>query len=257
MVEMRPIKENEAERFLTILCDVFSLDRARASSVFYSEPFFDLNRKWAVFENGWMVSILTTTPMEFGMGKSIGIAGVATLPAYRGRGLSQQLLELVLGEAEAAGEAMAMLFAHETTLYSRVGFEVMDKVVRGPLVTRDKKGVDALEFHDVSARYEAWQKEDPRRLIRDSRRWKHWQWVYRSCEPVGASDYLCYEPLLCREAVLHEPMDAWPLTDGTEWLGLRSMTRELGVPLASEREELIFMGRGFGECPQMFMTDQF
>lgn len=259
MVECRPIHEHESEAFLGLLCDVFHLDRERAASIFYSEPFFDLTRKWALFEEGEMRSILTLTPLQFGFGPAFGIAGVATAEGARRRGLAQRLLEDVLARADEEGLGSAMLFAHETEVYRRVGFEVIDMVVRGPVWTSGwgEKG-HSLGTEEVIRRYTEWQKGDERRLVRDQKRWRHWQWVYRSCEPMGPGEYFCYEPLLCREAVLYRAHGSWPVAEGTEWLGLRTLTRELGIPLVSEKEELIVMGRGFGGVvPQMFMTDQF
>ena len=258
MVECRTIREDESDRFLNLLCTVFHLDKDRASSIFYSEPFFDLDRKWGLFVDGRMVSILTTTPMEFGFGKTIGIAGVATEEGDRGKGYAQQLLEVALARSDESGDIGAMLFAHDTVVYERVGFKVLDHVVRGPVYTSGKaEVVDALGFEEVVKRYQKWQGQDDRRLVRDARRWRHWQWVYRSCEPMADGEYLCYEPLLCREAVLYRRHGAWPVSEGTEWLGLRSLSRELGVPLIEEKEELILMGRGLDVVPQMFMTDQF
>lgn len=259
MRECRPIVAEEAEEFLTLLCNVFDLDKKRASSVFYAEPFFDLRRKWALFVDGEMASILTTTPMEFGLGRAIGIAGVATDERYRGQGMAQELLEVALARSAEEGEDKALLFAHQETVYERVGFETLDVVLRGDLrCGSTKKLIDALSHHEVMVRYREWQERDSRWLIRDEPRWRHWQWVYRSCEPVGTQGYMSYEPLLCREAVLYQEMDEWPLTPGTEWLGLRSLTEALGVPFVGPaKEELLYMGRGFDDVPWMFMTDQF
>ena len=79
MTEIRPIRLDETDAFLRILCTVFELDFFRAQGLFREEPLFDIDRKWALFERGEMVSILTTTPLIFGWGKANGIAGVAAL----------------------------------------------------------------------------------------------------------------------------------------------------------------------------------
>ncbi|MER3466893.1 MAG: hypothetical protein C4340_07395, partial [Armatimonadota bacterium] len=62
---VRTIREHETPAFLALLCDVFDLNPARAENVFRSEPFFDLDRKWALFEGERMVSCLTTVPLLF------------------------------------------------------------------------------------------------------------------------------------------------------------------------------------------------
>lgn len=256
MTEIRPIQKHEAEDFLALLCRVFRLDQSRAQSVFFSEPFFDLNRKWALFKEGRMVSIVTTTPLIFGWGRAIGIAGVATEEADRRQGLSNQLLSAVLSRAEQDGEGPALLFAHQATLYEQLGFELLDHVIRAPITCDNSDEAEPLGGDQVESLYNAWAQGDPRRLIRDAQRWKYWNWMFRVCEPVG-SGYICQEPGMIREVVGAGQLGAWPCTSGAEWVGLRSMAKQLDAPIGTETEELLLMGRGFGHIPQMFMTDQF
>lgn len=256
-VECRPVRADETDQFLTLLCHVFSLDKERARTVFYSEPFYDLERKWALFVEGEMASILTTTPLRFGWGNAIGIAGVATHPERQTSGHAQRLIEHVLDVAVSRNEAPAVLFAHRSTLYERCGFVELDRVVRGDIrSTGDVVTQPSLDLRDVQTIYNRWSAESDNRLVRDARRWSYWQWVYRTCEPSGRG-YVCHEPKLCREAVFPEHETAWPVQPGTEWIGLRSVTRAVGVPLATERDELILMGRGLTRIPELFMTDQF
>lgn len=257
-LECRTIRNEEANGFLHLLCEVFELDFDRASTVFYSEPFYDLDRKYALFRGGEMVSILTTTPLEFGIGNCVGIAGVGTRQNERGRGYAERLLDFALADSAEKGQDKALLFAHQETVYRRLGFETIDLVVRGRLNCVDKpQSVHSLDFEEVKSKYAKWEDGDSRWLKRDERRWKHWQWVYRSCEPAGDNGYFCYEPMLCREAVVYEKLEQWPLVDGAEWLGLRSVTDSLGVPLLSSSDHLLYMARGFDQIPSMFMTDQF
>lgn len=252
----RPISDAETEEFLSLLCGVFNLDFNRAKSVFYSEPFFDLTRKWALFRDGEMVSILTTTPLTFGSLTSIGIAGVATRPQDRCQGLAQQLLEAVLEDAAARGEHGALLFAHEETVYRRVGFVHIDDVIRGEVSATGDEGGEPLEFEAVQDLYNAWSRAKPGRLERDDRRWRYWNWMLRSCESTGAG-YICHEPGIVREAVGLENLESWPVPSGTEWVGLASLTKAIGVPIRSASRELLLMATGFTEPPAMFMTDQF
>ncbi|MFQ3677072.1 MAG: GNAT family N-acetyltransferase, partial [Fimbriimonadaceae bacterium] len=134
MTEIRPIRGDEAETFLRLLCDVFELDFNRAHGVFFNEPMFDLQSKWALFDRGRMVSILTTVPLSFGWGDAIGIAGVATAPPERGKGRAGALVRFVVQNAFDLGCRSAYLFARQTAVYERVGFEVIDRVVRAPLI---------------------------------------------------------------------------------------------------------------------------
>lgn len=254
-VTIRPIVAEEASAFLRLLCGVFELDFGRAEPVFFNEPMFDLGRKWALFVDGEMTSILTTTPMTFGWGQAVGIAGVATQPSQRGRGYARRLLEHVLERAEADGEGGALLFAQDLTVYRHVGFEPMDEVVRG-LISDTDPGAAAspLDMVAMQTMYDDWAAEDPSRLRRDAVRWKFWQWGLRSPERFG-SGYLCLEGGLVRECI--PGPGPWPVPAGTQWLGLGGLTAELGVPLVKANVELTLMARQVPLAPRMFMTDQF
>ncbi|MBI3721533.1 MAG: GNAT family N-acetyltransferase, partial [Fimbriimonas ginsengisoli] len=167
MSEIRPICEAEAEPFLALLCGVFDLDVSRARGVFFNEPFFDLKRKWALFEEGRMVSILTTVPLSFGWGAAIGIAGVATAKEHQRKGKATQLLEAVLAQAERSQEAAAFLFARETGFYERCGFRALDIVVRARIRSHpEPRPPDPMEIDEVVRRYDFWSGENPDRLRR-------------------------------------------------------------------------------------------
>ncbi len=257
MIEVRRIVSAESRLFLKLICDVFDLDISRADSVFYSEPFYDINRKWGVFEDGRMVSGLTTVPLEFGFGHGFGIAGVATHPSARGRGLAQRLVETVCADGVDRGEGFAYLFAQNPTMYERAGFRVLDEVIRGPFeAVTTAEDSDLLSFDEVEKLYGAWASAHPARLVRDERRWKFWKWNLRMCCSVPGG-YVCQEGDLVREAVFDHHLVEWPIFERAEWLGLRSLTESLGVPLRSSETELMLMACGTDVVPQMFMTDQF
>ncbi|MBS1723985.1 MAG: GNAT family N-acetyltransferase [Armatimonadetes bacterium] len=257
MTVIRRIQDAESEPFLDLLCTVFQLDMNRARPVFYDPVLFDLTRKWALFHDGQMCSILTTTGLTFGWGRCIGIAGVATVPSHRGKGFGQRLLETVLEHAEREGEGPAMLFAHEQTLYRRLGFRLVDEVVRGPVAAdRHVPPSQPLDNREIRSFYETWCAQSPDRLVRTADRWRYWGLACRMCESF-LGGYFCAEPGLIREAVCLEPADRWPVSPGTEWYGLRSVTKACQVPIKKPKVELLFMTRQVPGEPQMFMTDQF
>jgi predicted N-acetyltransferase YhbS len=255
---IRAIEREEITEFLTLMCQVFELDMRRAEDVFLREPLFDLSRKWAVFEENEMVSILTTVPVQFGWGRGFGIAGVATREDRRGKGLAGELVEHVCKVGEECGENAVYLFAKQRDLYERLGFKVVDTVIRGSLDRIEELSVPAmLDVAQVERRYDAWAEADPNRLRRDAQRWRYWRWNLRVCTEFG-DGYLCSEAGVTREVVtdvkVHSP---WVLPDA-EWFGLSSMTERLGVPLVERRFELFLMARNAPhEPPQMYMTDQF
>lgn len=257
MTEIRTIRENEGEAFLRLMCDTFGLDFNRAYDVFFTEPMFDLDRKWALFEGREMVSILTTTPLSFGWGNAFGIAGVATQKERQGEGLASKLLEKVLKDSGKRGEGSALLFARDTRVYDRNGFEPLDRVIRAQIKTKSEGDLpDCLEFEAVQSIYNAWSQEHPDRLRRDERRWGYWQWHYRICTPFEGG-YLCYEPNVLREHLFSDPVDRIALPPGTEWFGTTFMADQFEIPIENPEVELYLMGYNVPGIPQMFMTDQF
>ena len=257
MTEIRPIRPYEAEEFLRLLCVVFDLDFDRAHGIFFNEPLFDLRRKWAIFENSKIVSILTTVPLEFGWGNGIGIAGVATDPERQGEGLAGKLIQSVITESEKAGEGAVYLFAKNPSLYSRLGFEPIDEVYRASIAAEPVESLaPVLTFEEVEASYREWSMAHPNRLRRNAQRWKFWKWNLRICTPL-AGGYICQEGLTIREVVAPGLVDRWRLALGSEWFGTKSMAAQLQVPLLNPSFELHFMAYKSPSLPQIFMTDQF
>jgi predicted N-acetyltransferase YhbS len=257
MIEIRPIREAEADSFLKLLCNVFDLDYPRAHSIFFTEPLFDLNRKWALFDCGQIVSILTTVPLEFGWGKAIGIAGVATAIGRQREGLAAKLLAQVIQVSAGSDECAVMLFAKDTRLYERAGFRPIDRVLRGPIVATTEREIPmALEFEQVRSLYQEWSLADESRLRRGELRWKYWKWNLRVCTPVN-DGYLCFEGGIIREIVMNSPVKDWELPADSEWLGLESMAAALGIAVLAPATELHLMGLNVPSQPQFFMTDQF
>ncbi len=254
MIECRPIVKAEAPAYLRLLCRVFELDYIRAEQIFFHEPFFDLARKWALFEDGRIRSVLTTVPLNFGFGDAIGIAGVATGIEHRGRGLGQTLVEATV---EGSAERYALLFAREEGLYARCGFERLDDVIRAPFRSVPIE-LDAplLGYEEVRMMYDEWALQDPARLQRNEVRWTYWKWNLRMCAAT-ADGYVCQEGDTVRESIFKKLPESWPVFEAAEWFGLRSMAQQLGLPLEEPTSELILMGRGLPCMPQLFMTDQF
>lgn len=218
---------------------------------------FDIDRKWALFEGNEMVSILTTTPLIFGWGNAVGIAGVATKANRQREGHARKLLAKVLIESDKRNEGPALLFAADTRMYEAVGFEGIDRVVRGPIVSLPLEvTLEHLSTDLVKFQFENWSAENPERLRRDSRRWKYWQWQFRE-SLAYKNGYFCLENGQVRELVLPTVEKKLPVPVGTEWLGLSSMTDLFEIPLGGISVPMYLMGYNFPGIPQLFMTDQF
>lgn len=257
MTEIRSIRADEATSFLRLLCDVFNLDYTRARSIFFNEPFFNVDHKWALFEDDVPVSILTTVPLGFGWGQAVGIAGVATKRERQGCGLATKLLEVVLDHAHQDGVKAAFLFARDSRVYDRIGFELLDEAVYAPVQGQGQYVLPStLSYDEVRKIYDAWSLEHPDRLRRDEKRWDYWKWNLRVCTAHGPG-YLSLEGDLLREVVPGGGVPPWPLPAGVEWFGLRSMAALVGAPIREPRRELLLMGWRASSIPQFFMTDQF
>ena len=257
MMEIRPIRRDEAVPFLRLLCDVFKLEYERAHGVFFGEPMFDLQRKWGLFEGSDMVSILTTVPVEFGHGRGIGIAGVATREDRQGEGLAQRLIEAVVGESERVGENSAWLFAKNQKLYLRCGFREVDEVMHADLGGEvDHETQELLPFEVIRGIYDSWSLREPERLRRDERRWNYWKWNMRPSTQFS-DGYICHEGFQVRECVVEHRTENWRFPEHSKWVGLRSMSDRLHLPLIRARHEIYLMGRNADFTPQMFLTDQF
>lgn len=254
-MEFRTIRPDEADNFLRLMCSVFSLDFERARAVFHSEPFFDVKSKWAAVFRGEILACLTTVPLRFGIGGAIGIAGVGTREDARGRGLASDLLRTALAACHKECEGRALLFARDERIYARLGFEVLDDVVAAPMGDPEIK-VDCppASFEFVRSTYDRWAAEHPLRLRRDDRRWRYWSWSSKQPIKVGDGYYAMESPRI-RELL---PNYTGSITrDRQEFYGLRSMVESMGLSSPATTGDLVLMGKGFTEVPQMFMTDQF
>ncbi|HLO97239.1 MAG TPA: GNAT family N-acetyltransferase [Fimbriimonas sp.] len=257
MIEIRTISQQEIPDYLNLLCKVFNLEYERAHTILVNEPLFDLNRKWALFDSGKLVTTLTTTHLEFGYEDVVGIAGVATEPERQGEGLAGKLIQHVLEAASRNGEMGALLFATDGRLYANLGFEVVDTVVRGPILSSPLElEADPVEFLFVRGLYRDWAEESNARLRRDQKRWKYWNWFERSSFEVDEG-YFTTEGGMVREALWSKSPTKMPVIRGTEWVGLSKVTNDLQVPLGGLSSNMMLMGRGVDFVPEFFMTDQF
>lgn len=254
MREIRPIIEAESEDYLSLLCSAFDLDPVRARTAFFSEPYYDLSRKWAMVSDHRIVSILTVVPVEFGDGKGIGIAGVATAHSDQHSGHATELLNQVIDHYAQEGAGRALLFARAETLYLKTGFRQLDRVYQQPLAPGRPSKPKSLEQSEVQQKYAEWAKQDHRRLRRDAARWRYWAWTFKT--PLALDDgYFCYESTRIRE--LLPTYSSLPLSEHMDFYGTGELMRDLGVPLANPSSDLLLMGKGFDYVPRMFMTDQF
>src|SRR5205814_7177509 len=97
MTEIRAPRTDELDDLLALMCEAFRLPYSSARGPFYQDPFFDLQNKRVLVEEGVVASCLTLVPRTIWIGKAaVSVAGVAdlsTLQSHRGRGLATELLK--------------------------------------------------------------------------------------------------------------------------------------------------------------------
>ncbi len=120
MIELRPAGEADRESLASLFDLAFNL-RGNA------EDIQQLDRRLCAFDGERLVASARTIDYDqwFGGRRApcAGIAGVAVLPEYRGKGLASALLRTVLGEERAKGRAISALYPTATALYRSLGYE--------------------------------------------------------------------------------------------------------------------------------------
>jgi len=81
----------------------------------------------AAFDSGELVGTLAGFPLEHTvpgplLAPALAVREVAVLPTHRRRGVLSALMRRLLDDARGRGEALAVLFASEATIYGRFGF---------------------------------------------------------------------------------------------------------------------------------------
>lgn len=251
MRSIRTLHGSESRAFLDLMCEAFRLERVADLTTHVADPHWVRSTRWGLFEGDDLVSIMSAAPLQFGWGRAIGIASVATRVDCRSRGLAQQLLEEVLFQAARSGIQGALLFAHQEELYRRSGFELLDTVVSGVLASTSGEGT-AIARGDVRTIYDRWSFAHPARLRRTANDWVRWRSRWRDCVQ-SERGYIAIDNGQVREAV--DAVEPLPVSKGVKWYGLDSMSKLFNI--VDKSDELLLMGRSFPHTPQMFMTDQF
>ncbi|HLK55389.1 MAG TPA: GNAT family N-acetyltransferase [Chthonomonadaceae bacterium] len=127
-IEAGPVREDELDTMLEIMCEAFEMPYAAARTIFYADPYFSLPNKRVLRVGGRVVSCLTLIEAQCWIGKSIvpmlGIAGVATLKVRRGRGYAGRLLEATLQDLRQQGCAFTALIPFSFRYYRKFGWEL-------------------------------------------------------------------------------------------------------------------------------------
>ena len=192
--EIRAVRPEELVDFLGVLCAVYEMPVELAAPIFYTDPYFDLENKRALFVDGSVVSALTLIDSPLWIGQAIvpfaGIAGVATLPHERRQGYASALICDSLQVAAKRGYAFAALQSNRLDYYRQFGFEVVSN--------QPVYGIDpnSLPHSDEAARvrplteadlpaiakiHADWSQGRTGWAVRDEKRWQYLYQLAKTC----------------------------------------------------------------------------
>lgn len=186
MLEVRAVSTEELDAMLSVMCEAFMLPLAPARSLFYKDPYFDIEKKRVLVKDGQVVSCLTIVEMPMWIGQAAvrvaGIAGVGTRPAHRRQGYAGRLLRETLGLLAQQGYGLSALFPYSYVYYRRFGWECAGTQYRLVLSPTwlprfaDARYVRAAlpsDLPDMQRLYDAYSRHKTGRCLRDAKRWAY------------------------------------------------------------------------------------
>jgi predicted acetyltransferase len=129
-VEIRACRAEELRDFLATAEAAFG-DEVGDEEVERARRILPPERALAAFEDDYMVGTTGTFPFSLtvpgGEVPAGGVTMVGVLPSHRRRGLLSQMMSAQLLDARARGEAVAILWASEGSIYQRFGYGAATK----------------------------------------------------------------------------------------------------------------------------------
>lgn len=186
-IEVRPIRPEEREECVDLWCAVFGDDRRYFNRYFYGDVDWIPEYTQVAVADGRLVSavhvckrIVACGPLRLTMG---GIANVATLPDYRGRGLNTRCLDACIAVMEADAMDFSLLFTGIDAYYARRGYSSLQRdvltgrVCRNGAAPHSEVAVRAAEASDTNAIreiYAAYNRDRPIAVQRTDAYWRDW-----------------------------------------------------------------------------------
>lgn len=123
---IRPITEAEFPAYYRVIHAAFSSGSDPEEGERRRRPLFELDRCLAAFDGADIVGTAATHSFTMtlpGGPRSVaGVAAVAVEPLHRRQGVLSALMDRTLADVRRRGEAVAALFASESSIYGRFGF---------------------------------------------------------------------------------------------------------------------------------------
>ncbi|MGC8666508.1 MAG: GNAT family N-acetyltransferase [Chthonomonadales bacterium] len=186
MICVRPPTSEELEAMLGLMCEAFHLPHAPARELFYRDPYFSLENKRVLVQDGRVVSCLTLVDATMWIGQArvrvAGVANVCTAEAERRKGYARRLLSDTVVDLRRRGSSMAGLLPYSYAFYQRLGWELCSTQYRftAPPAAlppyQEARFVRPAQPEDVqriSSLY-AWYSEGRTGwCVRDAKRWEY------------------------------------------------------------------------------------
>ncbi|HLJ55308.1 MAG TPA: GNAT family N-acetyltransferase [Chthonomonadaceae bacterium] len=185
-VEIGPVLPGETDSFLALMCDAFGMEFAAAKPVFDSDPYFDCENKRVLRIGGAIAACLTIVDRTCWIGDArvrvAGIAGVATRPELRRRGIAAMLLTETIGTLAKRGFHLSALFPVVRDYYRRFGWETAGEGYRSHAFAADTEADTAntivrraseADIPALSALYDVYAAGRAMHCVRDHMMWQY------------------------------------------------------------------------------------
>jgi predicted acetyltransferase len=186
MQEIRAAHHEELDAMLAVMCGSFMLPFAAARDLFYKDPYFDIEKKRVLLEDGQIISCLTLIETRMWIGAAAvqvgGVAGVATRPSHRRSGYAGRLLEQTLLTLRQQRCPFSALFPFSYDYYRRFGWEhagMQMRVSTAPNLlpafsdARHVRPALPSDIPEMQQIYDQTSRERTGSCLRDRKRWTY------------------------------------------------------------------------------------
>lgn len=141
-MQIRPLRDPELPAAFELDVDAFHHpESGRAAFLRFVDP----ARVIGAFDGDRLVAMTVALPFgQFFGGRAVpmgGVAAVAVVPDFRGRGLGKQVTRACIDAMRERGEAISSLFPGTTSLYRSLGWEIAGSYLIRKLVPRLLRGL--------------------------------------------------------------------------------------------------------------------
>jgi predicted acetyltransferase len=211
-IEIRPITPDEFPSFVRVPQTAFGHGMPSDEEMEMERAGFEYDRSVAAFEDGHILGTAGAYSFQLTLPgltqiAAAGVSWVSVLPTARRRGIFRQMMTHQLTDIQQRGEALAILYASESLLYSRFGYGAattsvafeIDPKRAGFRNETTPEGLVRLVDTDEARRtipdiYDQARRQQPGELNRSHERWdNYFRDPERWRDGMSARFYLLYE----------------------------------------------------------------